>query len=78
MSKEVNEELFEDVSTRTISNQRKVAFNLVYKGIEIEGTFTEHFDDMYSDWDREVVIETEELSDEDYDAVVEYITWKIK
>jgi hypothetical protein len=72
------ESLFEDFSSRPIGSRRTVAFNLMYKGIEIEGKFTEYFNDLYDEWDRTVEIEDSEgLTDEDIELIEEYVLDKI-
>ena len=77
MSKEEN--LFEDFSSRTTSTRRIVAFNLMYKGIEVEGTVTEHYNDLWSDWDQEFTIEpNDDLTDDDIDNIEDYLLENIK
>ena len=81
MSKEEN--LFEDFSSRTTSTRRIIAFNLMYKGIEVEGTVTEHYNDLWSDWDQnwdqEFSIEpNDDLTDDDIDNIEDYVLENIK
>ena len=67
------ENLIEDFSTRIVNSRRVTRFDLMYKGIEIEGTCIEYLSDFYTDYDIEIVLETEDLTDEDISYIEDYI-----
>jgi len=70
----IEENLFEDLSTRTVSHKRTIAFNLIYKGIEVEGKFIECHDSLWDEWHQDVVIDnTDDLTDEDIEQITDYI-----
>ena len=72
------ETLIEDFSTHTVSHKRILAFNLMYKGIEVEGKFIECHNDLWDEWHQDVIIEnTEELTDADIECITEYVMEKI-
>jgi len=61
----------------TVSSTTIINFNLTYKGIEVEGTYTERMN--HSAWIQEVVIEdNDQLSDEDQEAIEDYIKNNVK
>jgi hypothetical protein len=73
-----HEELIEDFDHRTVNTKRIIKFDLLYKGIEVEGTYTEYMNDFGGSWDREVVIEeNENLTDEDMDYIEDYVKDKL-
>jgi hypothetical protein len=64
----------QDFSQTTIRSTRRVNFSLTYKGIEVEGTLTESFSDLYSEWSQEVEIEDNpELGDADLEAIEDHV-----
>jgi hypothetical protein len=65
--------LIEDFSSRILTSRRITKFDLLYKGIEVEGTCVESFSDMYSDYDCEVIIESDDLSDDDIAYIEDYV-----
>ena len=69
----------QDFSQTTIRSTRWVNFSLTYKGIEVEGTLTERFADLYSEWVQEVEIEDNpELDDTDLETIEDYVKNNVK
>lgn len=65
--------LIEDFSSRIITSRCISRFNLLYKGIEVEGSCTERFSDLYSDYDCEVIVENDDLTDDDIAYIEDYV-----
>lgn len=69
----------EDFSQRNSRVRRTVKWSLTYDGQEIEGTMTEDYDELWSNWDREVIIEDyESLTQDDIDYIQDYVLDNIK
>ncbi len=66
-------------SSRIIHVTKRMAFSLVYKGIDVEGTAVEYFSDLYSNYDMNIEIENnEDLSDDDLAFLQDYIEENIQ
>jgi hypothetical protein len=68
-----------DFEQRNARVRRTVKWSLTYNDQEIEGIMKEDYDDLWSNWDREVEIEDyESLTQEDIDYITDYVLENIK
>jgi hypothetical protein len=63
----------QDFSSRTIRNEKVIAFSLTYNGIELEGQFIFR-ESIAERYEKKVEIDyNSELTDEDYDNIHDWV-----